>query len=223
MGFNLGSALMGAGAGAGAGSAGGPWGAALGGALGLLGGFGGGGQKDKMRQFETMLPEQKKQLLQYLQMLGPQGQMGQGFQQGLGGLTEMLDPSSAAYQRFEAPHLQQFEQQTVPGLAERFAGAGPMSGALSSSGFGQSLGAAGSQLQTQLAGMKAGLQQNAIRDIMSQYQGMSGQAMGAQPFGYTYQPGSPGFGQSMLTGWAGAGMPGLEQGGQSLSNWWNRR
>lgn len=224
MGFNFGSALSGGAAGAGMGAVGGPWGAAIGGVLGLLGGgFGGKGKKDQFRQIETMSPQQKQILSHLAQMLGPEGQMGQAYGQGLGGLQEMMDPSSAAYQRFEAPHLQQFEQQTIPGLAERFAGAGPMGGALSSSGFGQSLGAAGSQLQTNLAGMKAGLQQQAIRDILQQYQGMTGQALSAKPFGYTYQPGSPSFGQSMLTSWAGQGMPGLEQAGNKLSEWWNKK
>jgi uncharacterized phage infection (PIP) family protein YhgE len=168
-----------------------------------------GGTPDKLKKFQQYTPEQEQALSGLMQMLGQEGQLGQGYGQGLSGLQEMLDPSSAAYQRFEAPHLQQFEQQTVPGLAERFAGAGAQGGALSSSGFGQALGAAGGQLQTQLAGMKAGLQQEAIRDILSQYRGMLGTGLSAQPFGYSYQPGSPGLLSEAVRGYAGAGFPGL--------------
>lgn len=151
--------------------------------------FGGQGVNDFMwgtgfEKMDTLSPEQQQLFQQIMSSLGQGGQLGQSYGQGLSGLQEMLNPSSAAYQRFEAPHLQQFEQQTVPGLAERFAGAGAQGGALSSSGFGQALSSAGGQLQTQLAGMKAGLQQQAIRDIMQQYSGMAGMGMGAETFGY---------------------------------------
>lgn len=220
--YDVGSGLTGAATGAAAGAAGGLPGMALGGFLGLLGG-GFGRRKDKFKRFEQYTPAQQQTLNRLMQMLGPEGQVGQAYGQGLSGLQQMLDPSSAGYQRFEAPYLQQFEQQTVPGLAERFSGAGAQSGALSSSGFGQALGAAGGQLQTQLAGMKAGLQQQAIRDILRQYSGMLGVGLGAQPFGYIYQPGSPSFGQSALTGWAEQGFPGLSQAGQGLSSWWQNR
>jgi len=220
MAYDFGAGAAGAGTGAIAGAAGGPAGMAIGGVLGLLGGFG--GKKDMIRKLEAMNPEQLEHLSRQLQMLGPEGQVGQAFGQGMSGLQQMLDPSSAAYQRFEAPHLQQFEQQTVPGIAERFAGADPMGGALSSSGFGQSLSAAGGRLQTDLAGMKAGLQQNAIRDIMRQYSGMSGQAMGAQPFAYSYQPGSAAPGYAAAGKWMEKGMPGIEQAGKMFSDWWNK-
>lgn len=177
--------------------------------LGAASQFGGQGVNDFLwgtdfSKMDTMSPEQIQQLQQILQSLSQDGQLGQGYGQSLSGLQEMLDPSSAAMQRFEAPHLQQFEQQTIPGIAERFAGAGAQGGALSSSGFGQSLSSAGSQLQTQLAGMKSGLQQQAMRDLMQQYQGMSGQALGAQSFGYK-QP-QQGFVPQMLSAFAqGAG------------------
>lgn len=195
--------------------------------MGLFSGMFSGGQPDKFQKFDTMAPEQQQVLNQLLQMLGQGGQLGQGYGQALGGLQEMMDPSSAAMQRFTAPHMQQFEQQTMPGIAERFAGSSPMGGgALSSSGFGQALSSAGGQLQTQLAGMKANLQQQAMGDIMGQYGSMLGQGLGAQPFGYQQQQGSPSFGQSLLTGWAQGGMPGMSQGlgalGGAMQNWWNK-
>lgn len=137
-----------------------------------------------MKKVPTMTGGQSNLLEELLGMLSGQGQLGQGYGQGLSNLQEMLDPSSAAYQRFEAPYMQKFQQETIPGIAERFAGVSPMGGGLSSSGFGQSLSAAGGQLQTQLAGMKSNLQRQAIQDILNQYQQMSGSALGQRPFGY---------------------------------------
>ena len=207
--------LQGGAAGAGAGSAGGPWGAGIGGLLGMLAGFGGGGTEDQMKQFEQFSPEQQdffKNIFSQLQG----GQIGQGYQQGMSGLQDLLDPSSEAMSRFADPYMKQFQQQTVPGLAEQFAGAGATGGALSSSGFGQALGGAGSQLQTQLAGMKSQLQRQAIGDIFGQYNKLSSMGMGAQPFGYTYQQGGPGVGQQALSSYAGSGFPGLSQGFGSL-------
>jgi hypothetical protein len=161
------------------------------------------------QKMDTMTPEQQQFLSQIMSQLND-GQLGQGYVQGLSGLMGMMDPSSAAYQRFEQPYMKQFNEQTVPQLAERFAGAGAQGGALSSSGFGQALSSAGSQLQTSLAGMKAGLQQNAIRDILNQYKSMAGIGLGAQPFGYQ-QPQQgfvPGIFNSFAQG-AGKAMGGL--------------
>lgn len=172
-------------------------GAALGG-LGF-GALFGKEKKPQMKKFETLLPQQKNVLLDMLKQLSPQGELGQGYGESLSGLREMLDPSSASYQRFSQPYLDEFQQQTVPGLAERFAGYGGQSGALSSSGFGQALSSAGSNLQTQLAGMKASLQQQALRDILDQYTRQSGLGLGTQSFGYLQKPGRESFGQSLLT------------------------
>ena len=75
----------------------------------------------------------------------------------------------------------------MPGLAERFAGFGANSGALSSSVFGQALGAAGANLQTNLAQMKSQMQRSSISDILNQYNQLANGVMGAQPFSYGEQ------------------------------------
>ncbi len=167
------------------------------------------GSEEKLKKLPTMTPEQQSQLMQVLQHLDPSGQLGQAYEQSLGGLQEFMDPSSEAMQRFSDPYMRQFEQQTVPGLAERFAGAGGgLGGGLSSSGFGQALSSAGSDLQSNLASMKTGLQRQAIGDIMNQYTGMSQQGLGAQPFAYGRQQAEPG----LLGHYAQAGFPGFGQG-----------
>lgn len=174
--------------------------------------FGGGG--DKMKKIDTMTKEQKALLKNMMQMLGGGGQLGQGYQGALGLQQQLMDPSSEAVQQFADPYMKQFEQQTVPGLAERFAGMGAMGGGMSSSGFGQALGAAGGNLQSQLAALKAGLGQQAAGQLMQQYGQMAGMGLSAQPFGYAkpQQSGAQGF----MQGWAGAGFPGMTD----FANWW---
>jgi hypothetical protein len=174
--------------------------------------FGGG---DQMTKVPTMTREQKGLLSQLMKMLNPQGQLGGAQQGAINYQQQLMDPSSQAVDQFAQPYMNQFNQQTIPGLAERFAGMGAMGGGLSSSGFGQALGAAGGNLQTQLAALKAGLGQNAAQSLMSQYGGLTGQALGAQPFGYQQQ--GPSMFGGALQGWAQGGFGGLGQ-GNSMNN-----
>jgi hypothetical protein len=177
------------------------------------------GTPDKLQKLPTMSPEQQQLFNNLLQMIGGGGQLGQGYGQAMGGLQDYLDTSSQAYEKFADPYMRQFEQQTVPQLAERFAGTSPMGGgALSSSGFGQALSAASGNLQSELASMKTGLQRQAINDMMQQYQSMLGMGLGTQPFAYTYQPGSPGIVGGMAQSYGKAGFPGIGQGFSWLAN-----
>jgi hypothetical protein len=148
------------------------------------------GGKDKYKQLKNMSPGQNQLFNQLISLLSGGGQGGGGLEQSLGLLQQYLDPESDVYKNFEQPYMQQFNEQTVPMLAERFAGyGGGMGGGLSSSGFGQSLGAAGSQLQTNLAQMKSGMQRQSINDIL----GLTQNALSQQPFSYAHQQASPGF------------------------------
>lgn len=161
---------------------------------------------DEMKKVPTLSKEQQNLLKQMSGMLSS-GQLGQGYGQSLDLMQQLMDPNSAAVAQFTEPHMKQFEQQTVPQLAERFAGMGAMGGGLSSSGFGQSLSSAAGNLQSNLAQLKAQLGQQAAGSLMNQYGNMSGQVMGAQPFGYQQQ--APGMFPSMLSGWAQGGFPGI--------------
>lgn len=172
------------------------------------------GGQDKMKKVPTMTKQQTQLLNQMISMMGGQGGLGQGMQGGIDLQRQLMDPSSEAVQQFSQPYINQFEQQTVPGLAERFAGMGAMGGGLSSSGFGQALGGAGANLQATLAQLKAGLGQQAAQSLMSQYGLLGGMALGAQPFGYM-QPGMTG-GQGFMQGYAQAGFPGMQQ----MGDWW---
>lgn len=133
-----------------------------------------------------------------------QNQLSQGgYQNAMGLLEQYLNPNSDVYKNFEKPYQQQFEQQTIPQLAERFAGANAMGGGLMTSGFGQSLGAAGANLQTQLAQMKQQYQRQSINDLLGQYNQLTNQSLGAKSFENVYDPGTQGqlgFGGEILKG-----------------------
>lgn len=111
--------------------------------------------------------------------------------QGLGGmnnvmglLQSMLNPNSDFFKNFEQQQMTQFNEQTLPNIAERFAGAGGIanSGALSSSGFGQALGGAASGLQSNLAAGKSEIIMKALQQFLQQYNQQAQTVLGAKPF-----------------------------------------
>jgi hypothetical protein len=99
-------------------------------------------------------------------------------QQGLAS----LDPKN-----IEQLAMQRFEQQTVPSLAERFTSLGGRN-RIASPAFASQIGAAGANLQSQLAGLRSVL-------------GMQQLELGLQPsFENIYIPGQGGFGASAAEG-----------------------
>lgn len=173
------------------------------------------------QKIDTMNRGQKRLLKDFTNMLGNKGSLGQGNQGAIDYQRQLMDPSSQAVNQFAQPYMDQFEQQTIPNLGERFAGMGGMGGGLSSSGFGQSLGAAGGNLQAMLAQLKAGLGQQAAQSLMGHYSGLSNQALSAQPFAYHQQQQAPGMGGGIMQGWAQGGfqMPGMGGGGGGQQPW----
>lgn len=157
--------------------------------------FGNEANNEKLSNFT---PEQEQLFSQFIQQLMGGGAGGQGsIQNVLKQLQGLSDPNSKEYQDFEAPYLQEFNEETLPGITERFAGGG----ALSSSGFGQALGGAASKYKSNLQGQKFNMMQNALQQLLGQSQF----ALGAQPFTYQQNPASPGF----LSQAAGSGIKGF--------------
>lgn len=154
------------------------------------------GSSDKFSKLNNYNQGQNQNLNQ-LTDLTQQG--GQGASDVLKYLMQFMDPNSDVYKNFEAPYRQEFEQETVPGLAEQYAG----KGALSSSGFGQALGSAGAGLQTKLAALKAGMQRQAGQDIFSQYNQQSNQSLNARPFDYKQKEGTGGILNNAISAYAG--------------------
>lgn len=102
-----------------------------------------GSKQPKAKQFPTLAPEQQAFQNKILELLS--GQVGE-----------------ESFEQFAAPFQRQFKEQTIPGIAERFAGLG----ALSSSGFQQSLGQAGAGLNEKLAALQQGLKQQKFQSLL---------------------------------------------------------
>jgi|LNFM01.1.fsa_nt_gb hypothetical protein len=105
-----------------------------------------GNKKPQTTQYPTMSPEQQAFQNKILEMLG--GQLGEG--------------GDEEFNAFAAPYKRQFEEQTIPGISERFAGLG----GLSSSGFTQSLGQAGAGLNEKLAALQQGLKSERFNRLL---------------------------------------------------------
>ena len=143
------------------------------------------------QQLSTLNPQQQQFQSQYINQL--QGIPPQLIQY----LTQLLSGESGAADAFSAPYLRQFERETVPGIAERFGGSAGSHGALSSGGLNQSLAQAGTDLQTNLAQLRAQLQQGAS----SQLQSLLNPAF-QSTVENIYQPPSQSFFQSVAPGLA---------------------
>jgi hypothetical protein len=103
-----------------------------------------------------MTPEQ----WQVMQRLLSGGGIDQNptFKSGQNYIQNLLSGSPESFEAFERPYKSQFEQEIVPGLAERFSGLG----AQKSSGFQQALGAAGANLSERLASLRGQMQLGAL-------------------------------------------------------------
>jgi hypothetical protein len=131
------------------------------------------------------------------------------YQQGSDFLSRIMSQDPETMRQFEAPMMRQFNEQIVPGLAERFSGMG----ARSSSAFNQTMGQAGAGLSEQIAAMRANLGMGAAQQAFGyaqmpfqQMMQKAGLAMGTPTFGYQALEGRSGALQGALGGFAqGAG------------------
>ena len=191
---NWGAGATGAATGAMAGASFGPIGAGLGAVGGGLAGLFSSKPKDKTRQFPTLNPQQQEALSGILGQLGQGGTAGQNYGLAQQYQNQMLQGGPEAYKQWAAPYQTQFQEQVLPGIAERYSGLGGGlgGGAQSSSGFGQALGGAASQFQSNLAGLYAQLQQHAAQQAFGQHNTLAGLGIGTQAFQNAYQPGNLG-------------------------------
>lgn len=148
------------------------------------------GSPDKLHKIPTVTKEQQALHNNVLaQAMGMQG-AGGGYDLAQNYFNNFLGPNQQqAYDQFSQPYLQQFQEQMLPQIAERFAGGG----ALSSSGFGQALGGAASGLQSQLAQLFSQLQSQAAGQQYNQYNQLAQTGLNYQPFGYQQKQGFGGF------------------------------
>ena len=124
-----------------------------------------------------------------------------GLQRGAGGAfgttadyyRDLLGNNPEDFNRFAAPEMRQFNEQTIPGLAEQFAGMG--SGGLSSSGFRNAAVNAGADLGERLGAIRANLRQQGAQGLM----GIGQQGLN-QYLENIHIPGQPGMLQGMASG-----------------------
>ena len=130
------------------------------------------------------------QLNQWLQQNGPAQNdisQNQNYKQGQDWMGSLFNDQDF-FDKFEAPMQRQFNEQTVPDLANRFASQGS-GGSLGSTGFRNQLAREGSNLSTNMAAQRGMMQQSAIPHLL-QY--------GQQPF------------QNMMTMWNAANNQGTQ-------------
>lgn len=126
-----------------------------------------------------------------------------GYQTGMGWLQGLFN-NPDFFDQFEAPLQRQFQEQTIPNLANRFAGMGS-GGSLGSTGFRNQLAREGSNLHTNIAALRGGMQQAAIPQLLGYSQQpfsnmMSLMQNALTPTQNTYQPPSSGFFGGMAPG-----------------------
>ena len=156
------------------------------------------GSDDSYEQLPNGTPQQQQL---HGNVINQANQLGQnGYQAGQNYQTNLLNPGNESYQNFAAPYLQQFEEEILPMISERYAGMG----ALSSSGFGQSVGGAAKGLQTGLAKLFEDLRMQAAGNLTNQYNQLTQTGLNYQPFNYVKKQGSAGMINPFLTGIATA-------------------
>lgn len=162
------------------------------------------GKDPEMKPFNE---QSLQSLLQLLQGGGLEGNSLYG--SGASYLQNLLSGNPEAFRNFEAPYMQNFQQNIIPGIAERFAGAGTGAGAGSSSALNNSLAQAGRNLQTDLAGLRSGLQMQALPQALGYAQQPISNIFGAAqaiPNQYYENPAKQGTLQELLKAFAqGAG------------------
>lgn len=178
----------------------------------------------------TQNPQQQQVLSNFLnQIMQMQGQGG-NLEQSQSYLSQFLNGDQGgggqqAFEQFAAPYRTEFQEQTLPGIAQRFAGMGGGlgGGVMGSSGFAQALGGAGNQFQSNLSNLFANLRQQAAQQAFSQYGSLLNTGLGNFQ---AYQPGNPSFGAQAGAGFAqgagsAAGQAAVQAGTQGLNNWMN--
>lgn len=132
------------------------------------------------------------QILNSLKGGAPNIENNQNYQQGQDWLHSLFnDPEF--FKNMEAPLQRQFQEQTVPELANRFAGMG--AGATGSTAFRNQLGREGSNLHSNIAALRGGMQQQGVNQSMQYAQQPFNNYMqqllaALQPTQNVYQPSS---------------------------------
>ena len=118
------------------------------------------GKSSKTKTKNIFDPQQEKLLDQLLGAL--QSNLGSGVQN----LQNILGGDEETFEAFQRPARRDFEQKTLPTIAERFTGLFG-EGSQRSSAFGQALGTAGRELEENLFSQRIGMQSDALSQLLS--------------------------------------------------------
>lgn len=145
-----------------------------------------GGSPAKRENVSTLRPEQEPLYNQAINA-GLRPGAGGAFGGAADYYRNLLGDNSSDYGAFAAPQVRQFNEETIPGISEQFAGMG--AGGLSSSGFRNAAVNAGTDLSERLGAIRANLRQAGAQGLSNIGQ------FGLQPFSQNMvtQEGSPGF------------------------------
>jgi len=125
---------------------------------------------------------------------------------GLENLRKILGGDQESFESFFAPARRDFEQKTLPSIAERFTGM-LGEGSQRSSAFGQQLGQAGKEFEEDIFSQRLGMQQGALQQLLQLLQ----PSLAPTQYEYT-KPRQPGFLENLLAAVAQGAGSGLTQG-----------
>ena len=131
------------------------------------------GRKERNYQQSLLGPEQQG-LYSQLQGAAQGPGAGGAFGQSADYYRDLMSNDSQTANAMFQPEMRQFYEQTIPGLAEQFAGMG--SGGMSSSGFRNAAVSAGTDLSERLGAIRASLRQQGAQGL----QGMGQFGLGTQ-------------------------------------------
>lgn len=175
------------------------------------------GSPEKHERVSTLRKEQEP-LYQQAVNAGLNPGAGGAFGTSADYYRDLLSDDPETLKQLSAPDIRKFNEQTIPGLSEQFAGMG--AGGLSSSGFRNAAVNAGTDLSERLGAIRANLRQQGAQGL--QNIGQTGLANYSQDV--MTQPGSEGFLSSIAPAIgtaAGAAFGGPIGGaiGGGLGNW----
>ena len=156
------------------------------------------GTPEQVKQYQRYDPTQQR-IYQNVTQPGAQLEQNPLFQQGTQFLQSLMSGDMAA---FQAPLLQQFEQDIVPGISEQFAGLGMSA----SSGLNQTLARAAENLGTNLGAQRSQLMMSMLPQALQYSQAPMQEQMNLlnlQPQGQYLSPSTEGAFAPLLEGAAG--------------------
>lgn len=180
----------------------------------------------KLKKFDTMGHRERHLLKDILKRIDTKSfdlMSNPVFKSGRDFITNMMNPQSDLYQKFESPFRRQYSEEIVPQIAEQFSAYDSQD----SSAFKQALSQSASGLESNISNMRQGAMEGAAQQALgyAQAPGMMNQnmvntALSSSGFGYQSIPGVEGWGQRMFGGIAGGASSLLGSYGMNKTNQW---